>query len=306
MLIETLKSGNSFTGNYILKQPEIRVSQKGNKYFTGYLQDKSGKLEFKLWNEPAEAFCENQIVTVSGTVSEFRGNLNLILSHIQTADSNVDKSDLIPSAPIPEKAYKAQMTRLLQSINDPDYKALLLVIKKRYNDWFKAPAGKSVHHDYLNGLLMHTVHIMQLCSDACKLYPFLNRDLLITAAYLHDIGKPTGEFQFTGDGLVETYTTEGLLYGHLISGAMLIRDICREIQMDETKCMLLTHCILSHHGQPDYGAAVRPALPAADLLAKLDMMDAQMEIFRKTLSEQEPDTVSKNIAYLDNRRIYKA
>lgn len=177
MLIETLKSGNSFTGNYILKQPEIRVSQKGNKYFTGYLQDKSGKLEFKLWNEPAEAFCENQIITVSGTVSEFRGNLNLILSHIQTADSNVDKSDLIPSAPIPEKAYKAQMTRLLQSINDPDYKALLLVIKKRYNDWFKAPAGKSVHHDYLNGLPMHTVHIMQLCSDACKLYPFLNRDL---------------------------------------------------------------------------------------------------------------------------------
>lgn len=131
-----------------------------------------------------------------------------------------------------------------------------------------------------------------------------HRSLLLAAAALHDIGKPKMTYQINALDLAEGYTEEGRLIGHLVGGAMLIHDAAKEIP--EEKATLLMHCILSHHGIPQWGAAVLPVVPEADLLAKLDAADAAMETFRETLQSMDPKSFSQPVRGLDGRCIYKA
>ena len=152
---------------------------------------------------------------------------------------------------------------------------------------------------------MHTVHIMQMACSTCTVYPMLNKDLLLTAAFLHDIGKPLLEFQRGPLGLVTDYTQAGIMEGHLVGGAMLVHDACRDLHINPTVEQNIIHCILSHHGKPEYGAAVRPAIPEAEVLSMLDNMDASLEQFRVCLDGMKPGDISPANPYLDGRRICK-
>lgn len=300
------------TGIYLIKTSDIRTSKNGRPYLSGYIMDQSGEVEFKLWNyNHTAAIPAGTPVQIDGAMTSFIGKKTVIISAPEkmTVVENPDTADLdeiIPAAPVDTEDYADMLDGLLMSIHDKDYHRVCMELFNKYQDPIMAtPAGKSVHHAFRHGLLMHTVNIMCLADEAAHMYPILNRDLLLTAAFLHDIGKPLSEFNINQLGLVENYTPEGTLLGHLIAGANIVKNTCDSLNIPQEKTLLLMHCILSHHGQPEYGAAVRPAIPEADVLAKLDMLDAAMEIFRTNLEKLEPGETSKNIMTLDNRRIYK-
>ena len=294
-------------GDYLIQTNQIATSKTGSNYLTGMLTDETGSIEFKHWNYPGRSFPAGQAVYVEGTVSSFGNKNNLILTCIRPSDPQTDLTVLVPKAPIDVAEYDDQLRTLLKQIQDKDYKKLVFVFyQNHHQEILDTPAAKSIHHAFLHGLLMHTVHVMQAAATLCSmLYPHLDKDLLLTAAFLHDIGKPLSEFQINDAGLVSSYTLDGAMIGHPVSGAQLVQETCTELNIPWEKTRKLIHCILAHHGDPDLGAAVRPVIPEADLLSRLDDMDAKMEIFRTTLDAMDPDTISQPIPSLNGRRICK-
>lgn len=307
-----IKPDEAVSGIYLIKNSDIRTSKNGKPYLSGYLMDNSGEVEFKVWNyHDKTAIATSTPVRINGSVTSFMGKKNILIAGPNDINVVLDAADedltgVVPTAPDDIQDCKNILNYLLQSIQDEDYLRLCSEILDKFTDEIlNAPAAKSVHHAFRHGLLMHTVNMMNMADRTADIYPILNRDLLLTATFLHDIGKPLSEFKLSPLGLVEAYTVEGTLLGHLVAGADFIRDVCGRLDIPEEKTVLLIHCILSHHGQPEYGAAVRPAIPEADVLAKLDMLDATMELFRTNLEKLEPGEISGNILLLGNRRIYK-
>ena len=167
------------------------------------------------------------------------------------------------------------------------------------------PAAKSVHHGFLSGLLMHTLNMLRLADFLSAQYAdTVNRSLLLTGTLLHDFAKEQ-EFTFSELGLVTDYSTKGQLLGHLVMGAQEVAAIAAELDLPEEKATLLEHLILSHHGQPEFGAAVLPQCAEAELLSLVDQIDSRMEIYREVLAPLKAGEFSQRIFALDNRRVYK-
>ena len=167
------------------------------------------------------------------------------------------------------------------------------------------PAAKSVHHGFLSGLLMHTLNMLRLADFLSAQYAdTVNRILLLTGTLLHDFAKEQ-EFTFSELGLVTDYSTKGQLLGHLVMGAQEVAAIAAELDLPEEKATLLEHLILSHHGQPEFGAAVLPQCAEAELLSLVDQIDSRMEIYREVLAPLKAGEFSQRVFALDNRRVYK-
>ena len=295
-------------GIYLLKSCQVLLSQKNySRYLSGTLTDNTGSIGFKFWNYGYE---DNHVkagtpVRIRATVTSFQDTPNMILMDIEPAEQ-ADTQNIVPAAPIDTDRYMDQLKAMIRQIQDPAYKTLAVWFLRSYEKEIRdCPAARSVHHAFLHGLLMHTVHIMQMACSTCTVYPMLNKDLLLTAAFLHDIGKPLLEFQQGPLGLVTDYTQAGIMEGHLVGGAMLVHDACRDLHINPTVEQKIIHCILSHHGKPEYGAAVRPAIPEAEVLSMLDNMDASLEQFRVCLDSMKPGNISPANPYLDGRRICK-
>ena len=166
-------------------------------------------------------------------------------------------------------------------------------------------AAKSVHHGFLSGLLMHTLNMLRLADFLAAQYAdTVNRSLLLTGTLLHDFAKEQ-EFTFSELGLVTDYSTKGQLLGHLVMGAQEVAAIAAELDLPEEKATLLEHLILSHHGQPEFGAAVLPQCAEAELLSLVDQIDSRMEIYREVLAPLKAGEFSQRVFALDNRRVYK-
>lgn len=200
------------------------------------------------------------------------------------AADTYDKSLLVPTAPIDADAALADVQRLVASIADADYRSVAETMLARHLDAFRRiPAGKTVHHSFLSGLLMHTYNMLRAADFLARLYPeVIDRSLLLTGTLLHDFAKER-EFVFSDLGIVTEYSTAGQLLGHLVMGAQEVADVARELAIAEEKSLLLQHLLLSHHGEPDFGAAVRPMCAEAELLSYIDLIDSRMEIYAETL-----------------------
>ena len=187
-----------------------------------------------------------------------------------------------------------------------DYRAVCEEMLRRHEAAFRSiPAAKSVHHGFLSGLLMHTLNMLRLADFLSAQYAdTVNRSLLLTGTLLHDFAKEQ-EFTFSELGLVTDYSTKGQLLGHLVMGAQEVAAIAAELDLPEEKATLLEHLILSHHGQPEFGAAVLPQCAEAELLSLVDQIDSRMEIYREVLAPLKAGEFSQRVFALDNRRIYK-
>lgn len=212
----------------------------------------------------------------------------------------------MPIAPIDVAATTQEVKKLIQSIADLDYRAICEQMIREYGkDFTNIPAAKSIHHAALHGLLMHTANMMELADKVSSMYSdCINRSLLLAGTFLHDFGK-IEEFMFSEFGLVTDYSMKGQLMGHLAIGAMHVGEIGKKLNVPEEKVVLLQHLLLSHHGQPDYGAVKRPACAEAEALAWIDMLDAKLQVYRETLENMEVGTFSGNIFGLDGVKIYK-
>jgi len=168
----------------------------------------------------------------------------------------------------------------------------------------KIPAGKSMHHSFLNGLLMHTSNMLRMADFLASLYSdILNRDLLLTGTLLHDLAKEQ-EFICSELGLVTEYSVKGQLLGHLVMGAQEVAEISPSLGIPENKSILVQHMILSHHGDPEFGAAVVPCFAESELLSYIDNVDSRMEIYAEQYEQMETNSFSSRIFALD-KKIFK-
>lgn len=307
--IRDMARGDDFEGFYILKAAQSRLSSNGKPFLTASIADCTGVIDAKVWDYsgPISSSDEGKIVKIRGSVSEFRGALQVTVDRIRLKKDEdiIDVSSLVPTAPIEPEEAMEEIEAIVAAIEDGDYRQVCRTLLDRHREAFlKIPAAKSVHHGFLSGLLMHTLNMLRTADFLAGLYgDTVDRSLLLSGACLHDLGKER-EFLFSDLGLVTEYSVEGELLGHLVMGAQEIRDVCRELGVSEDKSVLLQHLILSHHGEPEFGAAVRPICAEAELLSLIDKIDSRMEIYRENLEGLNIGEFSQRIFALDNK-IYR-
>lgn len=300
--------GDAVEGFYLLRSAASKTSASGSPYLNAVLADVSGSIETKVWNYPGPigAAEEGKIVKIRGTVSAFRGAPQLSVERIRLAQKqdDYDLSALVPVAPMDADEMLAVVEATVASLRDDDYRAICTEMLGRHMDAFRSiPAAKSVHHSFVNGLLMHTGNMLKIADRLAGLYAdTIDRDLLLAGTLLHDFAKEE-EFAFSELGLVTEYSTKGRLLGHLTMGAQEIAEIAKELQVPEEKSVLLQHMILSHHGEPEFGAAVRPQCAESELLSLIDLIDSRMEIYRETFASVPEGKFSQRIFALD-KQIY--
>jgi len=306
MYISDFKNGDQVESFYLLQSANAKQTAAGKRFLSAVLTDCTGSIDALVWDYtgPVSAADAGAVIKIRGTVSEFRGTPQITIDRIRlAADSDqYDLKDLVPTAPIDvEDAYR-KIEQLVDSVSDADYAGVCREMLGKYGDQFRTiPAAKSVHHSFLHGLLMHTNFMLQTADYLAELYPtVIDRSLLLAGTLLHDFAK-IEEFNTSPLGLVTDYSVKGQLLGHLTMGAQEVARVAEELQIPEEKSILLQHMILSHHGEPEFGAAVRPVCAESELLSMIDMIDSRMEIYRETFQETPAGEFSKRIFALDRR-----
>ena len=296
-------------GFCLIKSIDIKTSSKGDTYLDMTLGDNDGEINAKLWRYSKEVHGEyeaNQIIKVRGTISQYNGNDQLRVEKIRVAleSDGVKIDDFVQSADYSGEQMYNELICIVDSFQDEDLKRL---VKKIYEDnrlcmlyW---PAAFKLHHALRGGLLMHILSIVRLAQSVSNIYPFVDRDLLISGAMLHDISK-IEEFEVGESGIASGYSVEGNLIGHLAMGAMMIKRYAQELGINEKTAMLVEHMILSHHGEPEFGAAVRPMFIEAEILSELDLMDSRIFEMREAVSATKADDFTGRLWALDNRKLY--
>lgn len=308
--IARMARGIDVEGFYLLKSAFAKVTANGKPFLSAVLADASGTIEAKVWDYsgPVGPADEGKAVKIRGSVSEYRGALQITIEKLRLAaeTDNLDLSALVSVAPIDRVAGYDEVTRLVASIADDDYRAVCEEMLRRHETAFRTiPAAKSVHHSFLSGLLMHTLQMLRLADFLAAQYAdAIDRSLLLAGTLLHDFAKEQ-EFTFSSLGLVTDYSTKGQLLGHLVMGAQEIASVAAQLGIPEEKSVLLQHLLLSHHGQPEFGAAVVPQCAESELLSLIDQIDSRMEIYREALEPMNEGEFSQRIFALDNKRIFK-
>ena len=307
--VKDMVPGDKVEGFYILKEAYQKISSNGKPFLSAVIADKTGTMNVKVWDYAGPVGTQEdvgKIIKIRGDVSEFKGNPQLSLSNIRMAlpEDNCDTVRLVAAAPIDKDETVRKVRTLVDSMEDPDYRQVARTMLERHLETFASiPAAKSVHHSFLSGLLMHTANMMAMADFLSGQYAsVIDRSLLLTGTLLHDFAKEI-EFRFSDLGIVTDYSVKGQLLGHLVMGAQEVAQVCAELGTPEEKSLLLQHMILSHHGEPEYGAAVKPMFAEAELLSYIDMVDSRMEIYAELLPSVAEGSFSSRVFALD-KRIY--
>ena len=287
--INELREGDNVAGIYLCKQKTIQKTKAGKTYYSLILQDKTGVIDTKIWelNNGIDNFEQMDYIRVDGNVTSFQGSLQMNVRRLRRArEGEYLPQDYIPCSVYDiDKMYR-ELSDYVNSVQNPHLRKLLVAFfgSQDFAGKFKEhSAAKRVHHGFMGGLLEHTLHVTRLCDFYCEQYPVLNRDLLITAAICHDIGKIHELSEFPEND----YTDEGQLIGHIVIGTMMVDEKIRTITGFPPKLANeLKHCILAHHGELEYGSPKRPALIEALALNFADNTDAKMESFMEALAEE--------------------
>lgn len=302
--IADMAVGDIVEGFYVLKSAASKVASNGRPFLNAVLSDAISAIDAKVWDYggPIGAADIGKVVKIRGTVSEFRGIPQISVDRIRLTDQNdhYDLSILVPVAPIDEEATFSGVENTVDSMKDTEYQAICREMLRRHSDRFREiPAAKSFHHSFLKGLLMHTASMLEIADCLAAHYSdMIDRDLLLAGTLLHDFAK-TEEFTFSELGLVTDYTVKGKLLGHLTMGAEEIGEVGKQLGISEEKTVLLQHLLLSHHGEPEFGAAVRPQCAESELLSLIDLLDSRMEIYREALKNVPKGEFSQRIFALD-------
>ncbi len=304
--IHDLKEGDRVFDIYLCKHKQSAVTKNGKPYENVILQDKTGVMDAKVWepNNPGiEDFDALDYIEVYGEVNNFQGTLQVNVKRIRVCrEGEYNASDYLPVSKKDIGEMYKELQTLVASINNVFYKQLLESFFVKDEGFQKAfcnsSAAKTVHHGFVGGLLEHTLGVAKLCDYYCMAYPILNRDLLLTAAMCHDIGKVKEISSFPEND----YTDDGQLLGHIVMGAQMVAE--RGVAIEGFPHGLLSqlqHCILAHHGKYEYGSPKIPALIEAVALNYADDTDAKMETFKEILENN-----SENSGWLGYNRLFES
>lgn len=290
--IESFYDGMRVADVYLVKTRNTALTKNGKEYLNVSLQDKTGSVDAKVWdpNSPGIAdFDALDYVYVEGNVTVFNGVNQLSIQRLRRAqEGQYDPKDYLPVSKRPMEEMQKELEGYIASMKNPYLKQLLqklfLEDAAFAKQFLSHSAAKSVHHGYVGGLIEHTLSVANVCDFYAKHYPDLNRDLLITAALCHDIGKVKELTPFPRND----YSDAGQLVGHIVIGYQMIQDKVREIpDFPEKLAAELGHCILAHHGELQYGSPKKPALMEAMALSFADNCDAKLQTMRETLAAGE-------------------
>lgn len=313
--VSQLANGDGVDELFLVSNKQVRANRQGNLYLHLDLRDKSGVIGARLWNvtdSQTKGFEAGDYLQVRGKVQVFQGALQLILSHIQPARTiGVDPEEFWPSSPHSVTSLMSTLKSKLMGMSNPHLRALVecfLIDEEFVAKFTQAPAGVSHHHAYHAGLLEHVVALLALSSQVTDLYPELDRDLLLTGVFLHDIGK-VDELSFDR---TFAYTDEGQLVGHLVIGVEMLTAKAKQVTnligepFPDELLLRLKHMILSHHGSHEFGSPKVPMTPEAIALHLLDNLDSKIHTFTREIRD-DPASESRWTPFHQglNRRLFK-
>ena len=296
-------------GYCLIKSLDKKLNVKGVPYLDMVLCDKTGEINAKIWDYKKEIhgeYCVGDLVKIRGNISQYNGADQLRIDKIRhvTEGDGVNMSDFVPSAEYSGEMMLAQIYKIIDSMADEEIKKLTYsLIKESEEKMLFWPAAFKLHHAMRGGLLYHTLSIIKLAKSVCEIYPSVDRDLLFCGIILHDICK-IDEFELSSAGMVTKYSVKGELLGHLVMGAMKVSQKARELGISEEKATLVEHMIISHHGDPEFGAAVRPMFLEAEILSRLDTLDAVIFEIEEASGSVASGEFSPRQRALDNRKLY--
>ena len=286
--IESMREGERVAGVYLCKFYQPSLTKNGKPYIHLNLQDKTGVIDAKIWDpnsQGIEDFGALDYVDIMGDVTSFQGMPQLNIKRARRAqEGEYQPGDYLPMSAKDIGEMYQELLQYVSSIQNEWLRQLLesfFVRDKAFAQRFQSQsAAKSVHHGFVGGLLEHTLSVTKLCDYMAGAYPILNRDLLLTAAMFHDIGKTEELSPFPEND----YTDAGQLLGHIMIGAEMVGARIRQMPGFPAKLgNELKHCILAHHGELEYGSPKKPALAEALALNFADNTDAKMETMTEAL-----------------------
>lgn len=300
--IADLKAGTTVDSVFLLSTKEARTTKAGKPYYKLKLSDRTGNVDCMVWD--VQVMDDNadtgDLVVVTGRVSEYQGKPQLEATGVRSAPAGAaDPRDFLPSTYRDLDELKGFLRFHIESVRDKDYASLLEVIfgdADFFEVFATAPAAKVYHHAYLGGLLEHTVAVAEMCDFVGQQYGRIDRDLLLTASLLHDVGK-TQELSF--DTNID-FTDAGRFLGHVIQGVTFISEKTAKLpSFPEHKLQQLLHCVVSHHGELEWGSPKRPKTIEALILHHVDNLDAKVKGFLEIVDG------SRDAAWTDLRNLFR-
>ncbi len=300
------KDGESLQLALLVNQVTKGVSSNGATYLSLILQDASGSIEAKMWDVKEATLnlvASGSVYLFKCEVLKYRNVLQLRINEITPINEEVNIRDFVSSASIPIEEMQKKVRETIQSIQNPIYRGLMVSLFTEYKvEFFDYPAASKNHHSFIGGLAMHVIGMLEVADSLCTLYPFLNRDLLISGVLVHDLGKIT---ELSGAVATE-YTLEGKLLGHISILHAKLYDLAKEMDVvssEEVTC--LRHMILAHHGKLEYGSPVLPQIMEAEVLFLIDNLDARLNTLITALNATQPGEFTSRLFAMENRAFYK-
>lgn len=282
MFVEEIDQERPVEGVFYIAAKKLANTRDGKPYLSLTLADRTGQIEAKIWDDAVsmDSKCKKDgFVFVNAFCKPYNGVLQLTVKAVNPiVETEVNLADFMPAAQVDVEALWRELSGYMGNISDSVLSALLSELfshEAMVNAYCNAPGAKRMHHACLHGLLVHTLQMLRVAVALCKLYPALNRDLLIASVILHDLGKIV-EYDFSRPGF--TITDEGRLVGHLNIAISMIDEAVIKIGLDRhaPSIVALKHLILSHHGRYEYGSPVLPMTKEAFVLHFIDEIDAKI------------------------------
>lgn len=306
--IKEYKDGDRVFDIYLCKHKVSAVTKNGKPYESLILQDKTGTLDAKVWDPNNAGIADFDVldyIEVYGDINNFQGALQVNVKRIRKCqEGEFNSADYLPVSKFDIEEMYGELLNYIDKVENKYLKGLLLAFFVEDQDFIsvfkKSSAAKTVHHGFVGGLLQHTLSVVKLCEYYCQSYPVLNRDLLISAAICHDIGKTRELSLFPQND----YTDEGQFLGHIVIGTEMVGEKIRGISgFPQVLASELKHCILSHHGEYEFGSPKKPAIIEAVALNFADNTDAKLETFTEMLENNtEADWMGFNRLFDSNVR----
>jgi len=303
LYISELKMGQSVDILVMLKRKQLaKIPNASNFCLTIICLDRSGEIEAKLWEKAQEMSSliqERDILAIKGIVTEYKGKYLLKIDDLTKVEESLcDLADFLPSTPKNRREMFEELVEIMSSVRNPYLRKVLqafLTDSVWLKEFASAPADKRIHQPYIGGLLEHTLNVIKICLKFTDMYQFLDHDLLVTGAILHDIGK-IHEFDYHR-GI--DYSTAGRLLGHIILGVQMVEGKIKDFpDFPEELRIALLHLIVSHHGQEESKSLQKPKFLEAILLHYADKLDSEMFQFEYVSTNQEEN--KKNLVLLEN------
>lgn len=307
--VSDLRDGQVVSSEYQVRSRQLRPHRGRSGLFLVFmLGDRSGQIQAVLWQDGERWYNtlrDGDIVQVTGRCQLYQNAPQLVIESLSKAiTSPHDMSPFVQASSRDSRAMTDELRASLASVKEPHLQALLgIVFDQQGMDSFRvAPAARHIHHAYVGGLLEHTLEVVRFCELAAELHPKIDRDLLIAAAILHDIGK-LREYR---SGPTFDRTNEGVLLGHIVMADELIVSTANAVGEFPAELLLrLRHMLLSHHGQYEWQSPKRPKTLEAAVLHLADYMSSQLALFTAAIAQgPEGDTEWTAFSRELNRRIY--